>query len=387
MTTRNGAICALMALAVLAAGAAPALAQEEGTLPGDRVTQGNRITVGQVVSFPSKVFGEDRQALVYLPDDYSRTKAGYPVAYLLDGALFFLPTGGLADFYATINRMPRMIVVGIVQQDRMHELSTAPSGGSAQFSRFLREELIPYIDGHFRTEPFRILIGHSLGGLFTVHSLLEAPDLFQAHIAASPALFWNGGSEVDRAQEVLRSTPSLKNFLYLTYSGGDGENIRTSTDALRKLLGDSAPAGLDWQFAFLPNDRHNSSSVPSVLGGLSYLFSTWAYRGEETAGALQEHYRRLSETFGFECRPDVGSVAAMGRSLIRRGDVEEAIRVFKYNARIHPEAAEAHTALGSAYRTAGNVGMAIAAYERALQLRPEDAEISKILRELRRRGE
>jgi predicted alpha/beta superfamily hydrolase len=378
------AVCVLMALAIAAA---PSFAfQEEGTLPSDRVTDGNRITIGQTVSLPSEVFGGDREVLVYLPDDYSRRRAGYPVIYLLDGAFFFLPTAGLVDFYSRINRMPRMIVVAVVHSNRTHELSTAASGGSAQFSSFLREELIPYIDGHFRTEPFRILIGHSLGGVFSVHSLFEAPDLFQAHIAASPAMYWNGGSELDRAREVLTSAPSLKNYLYLTYSGWDGENIRTSTDALVDLLGESAPPSLGWKFDFLPNDRHNSSPVRSVLGGLSHLFSAWTYLGEDNADALIDHYQRLSNDFGFECRPEVGNIASRGRSLIRKGDVAEAIRVFEYNARIHPEAAETHEALGSAYRTAGNIQMAIAAYERALELRPGNRETAAILRGLRGGG-
>jgi len=185
---------------------------------------------------------------------------------------------------------------------------------------------------------------------------------------------------------VLRSTASLRNSLYLTYSGGDGGNIQTSTDSLVALLRESAPPGLDWEFAFLPNDRHNSSPVPSVLGGLSHLFTTWTYLGADSAGALLEHYQRLSEAFGFECRPEMGAVAAMGRSLIRMRHLDEAIRIFEYNARIHPEAAEAHEALGSAYRTAGNIQMAIAAYERALALRPGNREISQILRELRGEG-
>ena len=247
MTTRNRAVLALMVVAVLAVVPAEAFAfQEDGTLPSDRITQGNQITIGRTVSFSSELFGEDRQVLVYLPDDYSVTKAAYPVVYLLDGAFFFLPTAGLVDFYSKINRMPRMIVVAIVHGDRMRELSTASSGASAQFSDFLREELIPFIDGHFRTEPFRVLIGHSLGGLFSAHSLFEAPDLFQAHIAASPALYWNGGSELEKAREVLMSTPSLRNYLYLTYSEGDGENIRRSTDQLVALLDESAPPGLGW---------------------------------------------------------------------------------------------------------------------------------------------
>lgn len=44
-------------------------------------------------------------------------------------------------------------------------------------------------------------------------TLFEIPDLFQAHIAASPGLHWDGGSELDRARKALNSTPSLENFV------------------------------------------------------------------------------------------------------------------------------------------------------------------------------
>jgi predicted alpha/beta superfamily hydrolase len=384
---RNRVFHPLWAMAIVAVTPASAFGlQEDVTLSGDRITQESQITIGQQVSLSSEVFGGDRQILVYLPDDYSTSRAGYPVVYLLDGAYFFLPTAGLVDFYSKINRMPRMIVVAIVHSDRMRELSTAGSGGSAQFHSFLREDLIPYIDGHYRTEPFRILIGHSLGGLFSVHSLFEAPHLFQAHIAASPALYWNRGSELARAQEVLASDPSLENYLYLTYSGGDGNNIRRSTDSLVNHLKEVGPPGLDWNFEFLPDDRHNSSPIPSVLGGLSQLFSSWTYMGEDSAEALMEHYQRLSEDFGFECRPEMGNVASRGRSLVREGLLDEAIKVFEYNARIHPEFPETHEAVGSAYRAAGNIPMAIAAYERALELQPGNEKVLEILEVLRGKG-
>ncbi len=266
-------VAAGVAVAVMP-GPASAL-QESGALPGDRLGPGNRITIGETLSIPSEVYGGDRQLLVYLPDDYSRSGEAYPVVYLLDGAFFFLPTAGLVDFYSKINRMPRMMVVAIVPGDRMEELSTAPDGGADRFSAFLKDELIPYVDVHYRTEPFRILVGHSLGGLFSVHSLLDAPDLFQAHIAASPALYWDGGSELKRARDVLTSTPSLRNSLYLTYSAGDGRNIQGSTDELAQLLQEAALPCLDWAFEFLPADRHNSSAIPSVLGGLQHVFATW----------------------------------------------------------------------------------------------------------------
>jgi len=387
VTKRTRILRILLPFAALAVAPTSALSfQEGGALPPERLGPGGQITIGQKVSIPSAVFGGDREILVYLPDDYSWSGERYPVVYLLDGSFFFLPTAGLVDFYSTINRMPKMIVVAVVHWDRMAELSTGSSGRAGRFPSFLRQELIPYVDGHFRTEPFRILVGHSLGGLFSAHSLFAAPDLFQAHIAASPALYWDGGSELDRARKALESDPNRKNHLYLTYSEGDGSNIRRSTDSLVGLLEESGPSGLSWEFQFLPHDRHNSSPVPSVLGGLRHLFSDWPYSGEDSADGLIRHYERLSSDLGFACRPEVGNVASRARTLMRKGDTAEAIKVFEYNARIHPRDPSTHAALGSAYRAAGHIQEAIAAFERALELRPGNEEISEILRELRNVG-
>jgi len=63
---------------------------------------------------------------------------------------------------------------------------------SKQFLGFIETELIPYIDKTYRTHPFRLLEGHSLGGLFTASTLLEKPEILQGFIIMSPAFWWNG---------------------------------------------------------------------------------------------------------------------------------------------------------------------------------------------------
>ena len=67
----------------------------------------------------------------------------------------------LADIAAVL---PELIVVGVTNTNRSRDL-TPPSaddeetafwdevGGADRFRRFFREELIPFIDGHYRT-PF-----------------------------------------------------------------------------------------------------------------------------------------------------------------------------------------------------------------------------------------
>ena len=106
--------------------------------------------------------------------------------YLLDGNFFFLPTAGLVEFLSKINNAPKMIVAAILSPDRMHDLSTSPGAGGAEFTAFLKDELLPYMNANYRTEPYSIFIGHSLGGHFVVHTLLSEPELFDAYIAASP---------------------------------------------------------------------------------------------------------------------------------------------------------------------------------------------------------
>ncbi|MEM7535498.1 MAG: hypothetical protein AAF639_25200 [Chloroflexota bacterium] len=36
---------------------------------------------------------------------------------------------------------------------------------------------------------YRILIGHSFGGLLTLHTLLDVPEMFQAYIAIDPSFY------------------------------------------------------------------------------------------------------------------------------------------------------------------------------------------------------
>ena len=81
-----------------------------------------------------------------------------------------------------------------IQQAEEYPEWPAPegSGGAPEFLQFLRQELIPSIDAEFRTNPLdRALFGHSFGGLFAIHALLNGEGTFQRFIAGSPSLWWD----------------------------------------------------------------------------------------------------------------------------------------------------------------------------------------------------
>jgi predicted alpha/beta superfamily hydrolase len=72
---------------------------------------------------------------------------------------------------------------------------SAGTGGAALFLQFLRDELKPSIDANYNTQPDdSTLTGHSLGGLFALYALFQAPSRFQRYVIGSPSIAFDDGS-------------------------------------------------------------------------------------------------------------------------------------------------------------------------------------------------
>ena len=147
----------------------------------------NRIIIGTVDSVQSKILNEKRKIWVHVPESdpvglFSSVR--YPVVYLLDGDDHFSSVVGMIERmnHSSANPVsPDMIVVGIPNTNRTRDLTPTKSaidppfvedssmikisGGGEKFMSFIEKELIPYIDSIYPTAPYRIFIGHSLGGL------------------------------------------------------------------------------------------------------------------------------------------------------------------------------------------------------------------------------
>jgi pimeloyl-ACP methyl ester carboxylesterase len=159
-------------------------------------------------SLISSHLGQPRTFTVHTPDSYASQTARYPVLYVLDGESSHGYSVAVADFLAENALVPEMIVVAVdAGETRMTDFMPAgdPSKGAAAFLGFLTEELVPYIDGHYRTAPVRILAGHSLGGLFVTHAFAAKPGAFRGYVAMSPYLTKEIGTPLlDRVGAALK---------------------------------------------------------------------------------------------------------------------------------------------------------------------------------------
>lgn len=287
-----------------------------GTLSG----QEPRVVERRIIS---RALGEDRIIEVHLPANYDLAKRRYPTLYLLDGdnqSLWDLTVAASSftmQLDAIDRAIPPHIVVGILQKDRGREFGSS----SAAFASFVREEVVPTVDREFRTSPFRIILGHSLGGRFALE-MLCGNRIFAAAIAISPALT---SSESGPLKNCLRERFQSDSGRLTQVFISSGMRARDPTEEqfrpqhleLAKFLADSAPASVGSRFLSLPDVSHSQTPYASVPQGIWFVNdrSVWelpasaydsVFSGKlDFALAFTEFNRALSRRLGFAVPPDI----------------------------------------------------------------------------------
>jgi uncharacterized protein len=152
--------------------------------------------------------------------------------------------------YASGNTvLPEMIVVGILNTDRTRDLTPTHStssafgqtpemlknsGGADNFLAFIEKELMPYIDTTYPVAPYKMLVGHSFGGLFAMHTLLNKPQLFNSYIAIDPSLWWDDQALAKKAITALQQNAFPAKPFYLAIA-----NVLKTKDDIKKIEKDT----------------------------------------------------------------------------------------------------------------------------------------------------
>jgi uncharacterized protein len=374
--------------------AAPLAAQEP---PPSADRPADPVVIGEAITLRSDLLGEDRRVLIHLPAGYDRSTERYPVLYLLDGSSgHFHHVTGITRFLAHADRIPPMIVVGIANTDRDRDLKPAArttrhteelvpfggtittdaptAGGADRFLQFLVEELAQHIESRYRTADFRLLVGHSAGGLFALHALLQRPAAFHAVVASSPALWWDDAALVKRAAaDGLPDFGPRGRFLYMAVGDEGGE-----ISDFASILEIADPPGLRWWYRLMPGESHASVPHRAIYDGLETIFADYAT--SETlvlAGDVTRVERRFADAsriYGYEIPPPERLIEAMGEVQLHLfGRPDRAVEIFRRYVELYPTSADAQDNLADALEAAGRVEEAREHRERANAARPAGA--------------
>ena len=294
--------------------------------------------------------------------------------YVLDGETIFFISSAIVSFMSVgrNQQIPQMIVVGIPNVDRNRDFTPTVGRqmlnprGADNFIEFLDKELIKYIDDNFRTQDYRILFGHSLCGLFSAYTLVTNPNLFHAHIAASPGLMFEDEYVINKAKEVLYGKSDLNNQIYIAI--GDEPAFMESMDKFTYILEKDTP-GINWEFQKYDNEDHDSVPFRTIADGLAFIFSDMQLTGDialKGVDAIKEHIKDSYKKYGFNTEISEVILNRIGYQLLQANENEKAIEIFEYNVELYPNSANVYDSLGDAYDKQGLKNKAINSYKKAV---------------------
>ncbi len=234
--------------------------------------------IGKVVyhkDFHSSILDDKRNIIVWLPQGYDSAKnkeKSYSVLYMQDGQNILDPKTAYAgkDWRVdeTITKLTRqkkikeIIVVGIYNSpDRLDEYSWSEKG--QKYLKFLTEEVKPFIDLNYRTDPVKentAVMGSSMGGLISFYAAWEYPEIFSMAGCLSSSFYYN----TDRSIRVVEEYDGPKKHIKLYIDHGEDGLVR-GQKMFCALTQKGYLIGTDVDYFYAPSAEHNEKEWAARL--------------------------------------------------------------------------------------------------------------------------
>ncbi len=253
-------------------------------VPG-RVTMTGDIHLDK--KFHSNALGNERTLIVYLPPNYEKEKdKRYPVLYLQDGQNLFDESTSYqgiewgfdeaAQRLISSGQMQPVIIVGVYNTPQRTPEFTPPLGSASKsdakgelYAKMLAQEVKPFIDEHYRTQPDRghtTIGGGSQGALIALYTAKTYPAVFGGVVALSP---WLRINKQPVSGDIVGDGAWLKNdFTYIdmgtdaghNYSGEPADAIPDAQQLAAALEKAGLTPGKQFVYREIEGGRHNEAS-------------------------------------------------------------------------------------------------------------------------------
>jgi predicted alpha/beta superfamily hydrolase len=322
----------------------------------------------------SEILKQARTLFVYLPADYNEdTIKAYPVHYISDGPATSNLYFDLIRLNGMMNYVPESIVIGLSSDGRNEHFNLKSNAG--KYLEFVQNEVIPFVEQHYRTKKYKVFAGHSAGGHFAMYTMLQNPGLFNAYIAGSPGplkplIDFVNNSTIDLKTEDYR-------FLYSsvgTYDDTDTLNFRS----LEKIMIENKAKDHEYHFKINQGENHISNIAVNFQDGFQKLYEDWKFQlpdniDKPISQVIQNHYDALEDKFGYKPKPGKWEVIfpTMDK-LAKRGDLKNAIDILKYCIELYSESDQAYAFLAKAHFDTGKFELGKKYLEKALEINPDN---------------
>ena len=228
----------------------------------------------------SQTTGDEQPYRIYLPPCYDQAGWRYPVLYLLHGWPYDeahwdgLGADEAADAGIGAGTLSPFIIVLPGGSERLY-INTC--GGDHSFEGQVVNDLIPHVDGAYRTwteREGRAIGGVSRGGVWALEIGFRHPDLFAAVGAHSPALSVNMAAPVYDPFYLLEEPGVVA--LRIRLDAGDADWARKSTQALHEAL---EARGITHEYVVHSGGHESGLWAANVAEYLAFYAGRWPVDG------------------------------------------------------------------------------------------------------------
>lgn len=339
---------------------------------------GDLVKIGTYKTLHSKIINEDRTLLIHLPRGYENTKESYPVVYMLYGdhvTTYFAEAVSVMERLGSVGRIPPMILVGIMNNDRYRDLLPESNGnptGIENFFRFFTDELFPYVEKTFRTKPYRILIGPQAGANFALYTMMTYPEMFNAFIINSP-FRWRGGRDLmmSLAESFFQKQQEFRRFMYITYEVTD-DLEKEGLPYQKKFVDIAEKSGLKGfriELNYIPENDEFVTPL-GIRTGLKELFIDYPFpedRKVESLDDILSFYQELSAEYEYAVDAPDHVLTIASDTLEREGKQKEMLRILQYMLDKNPSSGNALWRLGNHSERMGELEKAAEYYSQIIK--------------------
>jgi len=337
----------------------------------------------QYETFDSQKLNDTREIKVQLPRGYDEnTSKSYPLIVVFDGDYMFEIVAGNVDYYSYWEDMPEAIVVGINQIEKRRDdtnysqSSSLPIDSGAAFFEFVGMELVPHLEKKYRTENFKVAVGHGDTANFINYFMLKPLPLFQAYIAISPDLAPDMATYIP---ERLKSFET-KLFYYLATSTNDVKSIKAKTETLNASIAAVDNKNVLYNFNTFEGPSHYAlpaHAIPKALESIFLVFqpiSKKEYR--ETILKLEgspvtyllDKYQTIEDLFGIKKQILVNDFKAISAAINKNEQFNYYEELGKLARKQYPETMLGNYYLARFYEETNEPKKAMKTYQTAFML-------------------
>jgi len=322
----------------------------------------------------------ERTIKIYIPESYKQDSTRvYPLALVLDAEYLFDIYVANSKLFALKDKAPEQIVVGIYQNQRNERKTDCEvnansmlTESSSKFYKFIKNELLNYIEDSYRISPFRTIVGNTITANFTNYFMVENENLFNAYINVNPSY------STDISELFRGKIPSLDSNTYYYLNTGDynGEQKDKAIETVYYVLKNFENENFKYKYDVFDGSTRISSIGQAISGAFGHIFNMYSSISKEEFDQhiaklsppeaieyLEKKYVEIQYSFGANLKIRQRDIFAVESIILDKEEGDYLEEYGKMINRLYPESPIGDYYIGQYYETGNDYKRALKYYK------------------------